>query len=146
MLNKTYTAISQALVLAFDDAYEVLIDLPDETRNTPYFYITIMNPSQIPMLTNQYQRIQPFEIQYFPKGKSYTRECMEVAEKLFEVLEYIMIDGNLVRGSDLNCKLEEGVLYFYVQFNLVVLKQTEDSFMQEIKAKLGLKEGEKDGN
>lgn len=142
MLNQTYEAIVKAIQQGFDQC-EVLIDLPKEGRNTPYFYITVVNPSQEPRLGNQYQRIQPFEIQYFPKSESYTTECMEVAEKLFDMLEYILVGEELVKGSNMNLKLEEGILYFYVQFNAILVKQrNSDSLMQDLETRLGVKKGE----
>lgn len=143
MLYETYTAIAQIIRSTLANEYDVLFDFPEQGRNTPYFYITVVNPSQEPKLGNQYLRIQPFEIQYFSKSENYTKECIEIAEKLFEILEYIQMDGRLIQGSGMNFKLEDGILYFYVNYNMIIVKDNkEDVLMSDLNAKSNLKEGE----
>lgn len=143
MLNKTYTAISQAINLIFGTDYQIIIDQMNQVLDTPYFYIKVLNPSQTQKLGNQYERIQPFDIQYFPNSEQYTTECMEVAEKLFDTLEYITLDSNIIRGTSMNFKVEDGILHFFVHFNMIVLKQNNaDLFMNDVEKNIGLKEGE----
>lgn len=143
MLNKTIIGISQALNQAFGDDYNIYIDNVEQDLNAPCFLIVSLNPSQEQRLGNRYERYQPFDIHYFPSDiEAYTRECMDVTEKLFDVLEYITVSGDLVRGTNMNGNIQDGVLHFFVDYNMFLIKQQEQINMETIDSDVSLKEGE----
>lgn len=141
MLKKTIVGISKALHETFKKAYAIHIDNIEQDLNTPCFKITSLNPSQEQRLGKRYERFQPFDIIYFPNNeKECTCECMEVTEKLFDVLEYISIDGDLVRGINMSAEIQDGILHFFVDFNMFVIKQQERINMNDINSDVSLKE------
>jgi hypothetical protein len=142
VLNKTIEGISKALYEAFGADYTIYIDNVEQDLNTPCFLIKSLNPSQEQRLTNRYERFQPFDIHYFPDAADYTDECMEVTEKLFDVLEYITVGGDLVRGTSMNAEVPDGVLHFFVDFNMFVIKQQERINMNNIQSDVSLKESD----
>jgi len=49
-----------------------------------------------------------------------------VASKLFDTLEYItLLDGDLVRGTEMHYEKVDDVLHFFVKYNMFVYKQVE---------------------
>lgn len=143
MLNKTIIGISQALNQAFGDDYNIYIDNVEQDLNAPCFLVLPITKSQEQRLGNRYERFQTFDIHYFPSNtEKYTRECMDVVEKLFDVLEHITVDGDLVRGTSMNSEIQEGVLHFFVDYNMFLTKQQERINMETIDSDVSLKEGE----
>lgn len=143
MLNKTIQGISKAVFESFGADYNIYIDNNEQDLSNPCFLITSLNPSQDQRLGNRYERFQPFDILFFPtKQEEYTSECMETVEKLFDALEYITVSGDLVRGINMNNEIRDGVLHFFVDFNMFIIKQQERINMEEIEKDVSLKEGE----
>ncbi|MFA9376231.1 MAG: DUF6838 family protein [Lachnotalea sp.] len=142
MLNKTYIGISQALNTTLGSGYTVYIDNVEQDLKTPCFYIKILNPSNEQKLGNRYERIQPFDVHYFPQSENYTVECMDMVEKLYDALEYITVGVDLVRGTKMDVNLQDGVLHFFVNYDMFVLKIVSGETMAELQSDVDLKEGE----
>ena len=54
------------------------------------------------------------------------QEIQDVASKLFDALEYItLLDGDLVRGTEMHYEKVDDVLHFFVKYNMFVYKQVE---------------------
>ncbi|WP_099469461.1 phage tail terminator family protein [Konateibacter massiliensis] len=139
MLNKTIEGISKALLGAFGEEYTVYTN-EEEDKTLPCLMVVPLTSSQEQKSDSRYERLQSFEIRYFPKEANDTRECMEAAEKLYDALEYIAVGDNLIRGSGMNTELEDKVLHFKVDFNMLLFKQTERINMDNMQSAVGVKE------
>lgn len=61
---------------------------------------------------------------------------------LFEELEYIEIDGDLVRGINMNFEIIDNVFYFFVDYNYFIIKSNDIEKMNDVELFGGLKRGD----
>lgn len=130
MLNKIITGISQALDNEFNseenEEYTIYTENVEQGLEAPCFFIFSLKPSNKQLVGNRYDRKYPFDIHYFPKEEeNCNNEINEVTERLYTALEYITVDENLVRGTNMNAEVVDDVLHFFVNFNMIVKKDTE---------------------
>ena len=145
MLNKIITGISQALDAEFNseenEEYTIYTEDVEQGLEEPCFFIFSLKPSSKQLVGNRYDRKYPFDIHYFPKDEeNINNEINEVTERLFTALEYITVDNNLVRGTNMNVEIVDNVLHFFVDFNMIVRKEiepTESMGSLKIKQRLG---------
>ncbi|HBF2884833.1 TPA: hypothetical protein KN186_001018 [Clostridioides difficile] len=83
-----------------------------------------------------------FDVHYFPKSNDKSFEINEVAEMLLEELEYIEIDGDLVRGTNMNFEIVDNVLHFFVDYNYFTIKSNDTDKMDTVELFGGLKRGD----
>lgn len=129
MINKIITGISQALDTEFNsenEEYTIYTEDVEQGLEEPCFFIFSLKPSSKQLVGNRYERKYPFDIHYFPKDEdNYNNEINEVIERLFTALEYITVDNNLVRGTNMNAEIVDNVLHFFINFNMIVKKEIE---------------------
>lgn len=141
MLNKTIEGIVKALTDTFQEDYRIYINNREEGVETPCFYIKVLNPSQTQKLGNQYERLQPFDIHYFPNNMDDISECLDMIEKLFDILEYITVVDDLVRGTKMSAEIKDGVLHFYINYDMLIIKNQTVETMGEIHSDVDVKKG-----
>ena len=91
-------------------------------------------------LGKRYFREIQFCINYFPNKGNENKECHSVAERLYNCLEWLNAQGDLLRGTGLKHDILDGVLNFYVNYNAFYHK-TEDTIpMGDISQRLNVKE------
>jgi hypothetical protein len=78
--------------------------------------------SQDKELGNRYKRYHAFDIHYFPATAFSNEECHEIAEQLYEKLEYLAVNNGVIRGEKMNHQVEENVLHFFVDYDFIILK------------------------
>lgn len=130
MLNKIITGISQKLDEEFNTEenqdYTIYTENVEQGLDEPCFFIFSLKPSSKQLVGNRYERKYPFDIHYFPKDEdNINNEINEVTERLFTALEYITVDNSLVRGTSINAEKVDDVLHFFINFNMIVKKETE---------------------
>ena len=97
----------------------------------PCFFIFSLKPSSKQLVGNRYERKYPFDIHFFPDTElvdgisTINNQLNEVTERLFTALEYITVDNSLVRGTSINAEIVDNVLHFFINFNMIVKKETE---------------------
>lgn len=141
MLNKIIDGVSVALDAAFEGITMYSEGVKQDFQE-PCFFILSLNPSQTQIVGPRYRREYPFDIHYFPReSQEKNQEMNSTAENLLQVLEYITVDGNLIRGTRMNYEKVDGVLHFFISYNLHVHKdiQKQDP-MDEVAVTSGLKE------
>lgn len=91
----------------------------------------------------RYERTNQFCIQYFPQSAKKQRECADVAERMYDCLEYITTDGDTkpIRGSKMNHQVVDGVLNFFVNYDFFTVKTEEQTPMETMTASTDVKEG-----
>ena len=142
MIEKIVNACTRKLFDEFGKDCKYYVDLPEQNFTTPCFTVGVINPlmnRRRPFAYSTtvgdinefkkamlYKRVMPVLVQYFPKDKKGKKECFQVAERLFESLEEITLDGQIVRGVDLEMQIVEDVLQFFVTYNFFTMKSTDD--------------------
>lgn len=134
MLNKIIIGISQALDAEFNsenEGYIIHTENVEQGLEEPCFFIFSLKPSSKQLVGNRYERKYPFDIRFFPDTElvdgisTINNQLNEVTERLFTALEYITVDNSLVRGTSINAEIVDNVLHFFINFNMIVKKETE---------------------
>lgn len=135
MIRKTLEAIAVQLRKEFGNHYKIWVDEQEQGLQEPCFFVQVITNSQTPKLTGNYKRSQTFDIIYFPRMRT-TFELVETAERLYSAMEYIEVNGVLVRGKNIHTETIEDTLHFIVDYdlNLKEVKEKED-YMEELKQK-----------
>lgn len=126
MLKETVIGITQALKNTFGEDYPVYTEDAGRDLNQHCFIIKLLKPSQEPQLLNRYKLNQPFDVQYCMADSETQETAADVIEVLYQCLEYITVDGDMVRGIGMKTEIAERVLHFFVDYNLFVIKKNEE--------------------
>lgn len=133
MINKIIDGISKAINEEFGDDYEIYTEEIEQGLKEPCFSIVCINPRNNLFRQNKYFRQNKFCIHYFPSSKEKRLECQQVLEKLYLILEYIDIEEvfegvkttNKTMGTEMNGEYSDGVLNFFVNYDMYVNKLEE---------------------
>lgn len=130
MINKIIDGISIALNTEFGDDYEIYTETVEQGLKEPCFSIICINPFTEQFLGKRYLKTNQFCIHYFPSSNEKKSECNSIIERLFDCLETITVDGDLIRGVSLHSEISDNVLNFFVNYDLFVYKKVEVSIME----------------
>lgn len=128
MINKIIAGISQKLDEEFNsknEEYTIYTENVEQGLEEPCFFIFSLKPINKQLVGNRYERTYSFDIHYFSKSEDSNNEINEVTERLFTALEYITVDNNLVRGTNMNAETVDNVLHFFINFNMIVKKEID---------------------
>lgn len=115
----------------FGDTYEIYTESIKQGLKEPCFSIVCLNPTINQIVGKRYFRSNQFCIHYFPSSNEKQSECHSVMENLFTTLEFITVDGDLIRGTDMHCEIVDDVLNFFVNYDMFVYKETVDEETME---------------
>ncbi len=117
MVNDIIAGISNALYNEF--GYENHMEEIKQDLEEPCFFIGILNPSAKKYPGARCRRDNSFVIQYFPESENHAAaECYSVAERMLKCLALINVQGQLLHGSSMGYRVTDGVLSFFVDYNL----------------------------
>lgn len=134
MLNSVIEGISKKLNLVFGNAYNIYDESVKQDMKEPCFFILSLNPSQEQVIGKRYVRTQPFDIHYFPSSKDINNEMNDIADSLYDALEYVTFkDTDILHGTSLNHQIVDGVLHFFVNYNFFVVKtEVPSDYMENV--------------
>lgn len=146
MIESIIEAIAVALNVEFGDGLKIYTEEKRQGLEEPCFFISCINPAHNLFMGRRYFRENMFVVQYFPKDElNPRRECNEVADRLYLCLEWLTVTGDLVMGSKMHYEVADGVLQFFVNYNLFVIKTKTDTMMEDLTLTQLEKKGGKDG-
>ena len=95
-----------------------------------------------PQRGRRYLRRELYQVTYFAGNrKIQEQEINAVTDRLYPVLEYIKMDGSLIRGTQMEHETEDNELHFSVHYDIFMLRpRPEVALMQELIQKQALKE------
>lgn len=132
MINKIIDGISVAINSEFGDEYEIYTESVEQGLTEPCFSIVCLNPTINQTLGKRYFRTNQFCIHYFPSSNIVSAECFSAMEKLISALEHITVDGDLCRGTEMRGEVIDGVLSFFVNYDMYVYKvETPEPTMED---------------
>lgn len=143
MLNNIIDGISVKLDKSFGESYTIYSEDVEQGINEPCFFIVPINSSKVSYPNARELKKNSFDVNYFPKSNDKSFEINEIAEMLLEELEYIEIDGDLVRGTNMNFEIIDNVLHFFVDYNYFTMKSNNTEKMNGVELFGGLKRGDK---
>lgn len=147
MLNSIVDGISIKLNSIFGDSYEIAAENVEQGLKPHSFFIKSLPVTHKPLLGNRAQRTYSFVISYFPdtENMEMNQEMMDVAESLLEGLESItLLNGEVIRGHDLESEIVDDVLHFSVKYIVFITKDERKELMEILGAVVGTK-GAKNG-
>lgn len=92
----------------------------------PCFFIKVLNSAQDKEFNIRYKRHVVYDIHYFSDKEEINTDCNNMADKLYEVLEYININGSLYRASKMTHEVVDDVLHFSLKFDYRVIREAEE--------------------
>ena len=132
MINKIIDGISVAINSEFGDSHEIYTESVNQDLSDGSFSILCLNPAIEQFLGKRYFRTNKFCIHYFPKTDEPRSECQSVIDRLMDCLEIIAVQGDLVRGTKMNSEIVDGVLSFFVNYDLFVYKEADRNPAMEV--------------
>jgi len=138
MINKIIDAISVSINSEFGDGYEIYTEQLEQGLQEPCFSILCLNPTNELFLNKRYFRTNQFGIQYFPSTEEKNSECNAVLERLYGCLEWITmkvdeLTGDLTRGTKMKGEVVDGVLNFFVNYDMFVYKvEVNQDIMEDL--------------
>ena len=141
MINSIIESISISLNAEFGDRYKIHREAKKQGLKEPCFFIQCLNPTEELFLWKRYFRQNQFCIQYFPEDKLHGKqECYAVGERLLSCLEYLDVSGDLVMGTKRKYEVVDGILHFFVNYDLFVYKVAESvPVMEEVSSETHVK-------
>lgn len=136
MINKIIDGICVAINSEFGDPYEIYTESIEQGLIEPCFSVVCLNPTISQILGDRYFRTNQFCIHYFPSSSEKRSECQSVLERLISALEYITVDGDQCRGTEMHCEMVDEVMSFFVNYDMyvykdVTVKDSMDSFIHK---------------
>ena len=140
MINKIIDGISVAINSEFGDNYEIYTESVEQGLKEPCFSIVALPFTNEQFLGKRYFHTSNCCIHYFPSSDESRNESFIVMARLFDALEYITVDGDLTRGTGMKAEFVDGVLDFFINYDMFVCKPGEvEPGMEEVVHKPGLK-------
>ena len=141
MISSIIKGISVAINTEFGDGYTIYTESIEQGLKEPCFFISCLNPTNKVFFGERYFRTNQMCIQYIPTNTSVEKEeCNTVVERLFNCLEYITVGEDPVRGSKMNSEIVDGILNFFVNYDLFIMKlKNEEVAMNEILKNVAVK-------
>lgn len=115
-------AVNQELDAAFPGV-EIMGEEIKQGMQEPCFFVKLLEGEQVQELGQRYRRVHSFDIQYFGTGN---RSLHDVAEKLYDAMEYVSIGDQVFRGTGMRHEIVDGVLHFFVDYNFLVRRPAEE--------------------
>lgn len=138
MTNEIISAISCALYEEFGKNYKIYKEQVKQGFQTPCFSIVCISSSTQKGLGNRYIKKNHFCIHYFSDSDKFRYECQDVYERLESCLEYVSVEGDLVRGVNIRAEeiSKDGILHVFVDYDIPILKVEQVERMGTMKAEV----------
>jgi hypothetical protein len=117
VVNSVLNSISKALYTEFGDTHHYYVEDVEQNSQLPCFTIDVLNPLSRSVNHKDYYRTVPIVIHYFTDNKTSTRKhSLGVGEQVLECLEYLEIDGHLVRAEGMSYHFVDDVLQVFLTY------------------------------
>ena len=135
MCNEIIKGISLKLNEEFGNNYKYCVDKIEQGFNKPCFFILLLTDNSNLELKSRYRYKSNFDVHFFPTiGHKQNNEIHAIKDRLYDCLEYITVNGDLVRGSSMRSEIVDGVLHFFISYNMNLQKVIgKDEYMEEVK-------------
>lgn len=144
MIRLLVESIAIQLEAAFGEDYTIYDESIEQGLKEPCFFIQCLESTSQRYRGKRFYRTHQFCIQYFPLDKINARtECEVIANRLYDALECLTLhdDQTKLWGKKMRHKIESGVLNFFVDFDLFILKETETPVMETLDHNMREKKG-----
>ncbi len=138
MLNEIIKGVSMRLSTTFGDGYKIYQDDVKQGLKRPCFFIAALKPEFSSLLGTRCINRNPLDIQYIPSDPGKNAEMFSVAGDLGEALAFITLPGgDLLHGTKMNYEVVDGVLHFFVNYNLPMIRPRDETYMETLETDVG---------
>lgn len=142
MINEIIKGVSIKLNTAFEGKYKIYQNDVEQGFTIPCFFISALKPDIAPLQKNRFMNRNPLDVHYFPTSRRNNSEMFKVAGDLMECLEFITLpNGDVLHGTSMSYEVEDGVLHFFVNFNLTLSRPSEETPMETLDVDVEPKKG-----
>lgn len=134
-VRNVMSAVSAALSAEFS-GYEIYFDDVAVGLSPPCFTVSC-GSSLRQELGRRFRRDFDIRINFFPGSDSEHTESNDAEERLYTALQYITVDGDLLRGENMQRSFSDGILSFNVRFGTYVLDVDKAEAMGDLKSRFG---------
>ncbi len=131
MLNIIIDAVSAKIKAELGESFTIYKEPQEQGFLTPCFFIGLKASAQKKMIGKRYFLERQFDIEYHPGSVNKNAEIHDMIDRLNHILEYVEPEGEVLRGTKMNCEIKDNILHFYVNYNSYVYKQTEAEEVME---------------
>lgn len=132
MVQEIIKAVCAAIYNEFGDGYTIYTEAVAQDAAVPCFFVICTQPKLNRYMDNKYYQEIPIVVQYLPTdSENYRSECEDVFERLSLSLDTISLDDSCVHGADTRGEIIDGVLNFFVNYDMMVYKNTEPKARME---------------
>ena len=119
-------------VYGLDYKYYADVDV-EQGLQEPCFFVKSLITSQTPYPSQRLYRQYSFDVQYFPSASNNNKEMREIGEELFSVFEILeLLDGLTIRAVNMRHEIQNGILHFFVDYNVFLDIDKDDVEDMEI--------------
>ena len=132
--NQIKNAIMEKLKQEFPD-YKRYGEEIKQGFQAPCFFLAVINTSsKQKMIGKRYQRTISLDVHFFPaKQENQNEQMYDMRDLLYLILEVLHIDGQILRGSEMNYEIVDGVLHFFVDYKVFVYREVvKDPVMEDL--------------
>lgn len=126
MINSIVDGIIAALKEAYPD-HDVYTESVEQGLTPPCFFVRPVAPESKHFRGSRYYRQHLFAVHFFPVTEDSREEINAVIENLYLHLEYITVDGEPMRGTNMRAEISDDVMLFFVNYDLFVRKVTPEA-------------------
>ncbi|KYG90381.1 hypothetical protein A0U40_18270 [[Bacillus] sp. KCTC 13219] len=141
MASTSFNAVRKSIIKQLKQAYpEMKVHGEGIAQHfqAPCFFVEMFPTAESKVLGNRYKRYHAFDIHYFSNEHDKNDDCHEMAEQLYNQLENITVNDDILMGTKMEHRIAEGVLHFIVHFDTFVYKAVEKApFMEVLKTGRG---------
>ena len=132
MIKEIRYGITNALYKMFGDYYNIYIDNVEQGYKNPCFFVSLVDWYSDPMIMGREKVHTQYNITFFPEHEDEpTDECYEMIQKLKQCLRMIETEnGDIFRGIDMDAKVVDGLLQFYVTYNFETIESENGNYME----------------
>lgn len=142
MINEIIKGVSMKLNATFGAGYKIYQNDVEQGFKEPCFFIAVLKPDIAPLQKNRFMNRNPLDVHYFPTSRRNNSEMFKVAWDLMECLEFITLpNGDVLHGTSMSYEVEDGVLHFFVNFNLTLSRPSEETPMETLDVDVEPKKG-----
>lgn len=130
MIEKIIDGILAALNETFGDCTLYTEEVKQGLKE-PCFFVSCISPNTKLLRGRRYQSTNQFTIQYLTNADEPRADCNKVSEQLFDCLELITVDGDLMRGTGMETVVSDDVLTFTVNYDYFSYRPNTTPNMEE---------------
>lgn len=132
MIEKYIDAISIQLD-KYLDAENIYVNQQLQDFETPCFIIQMIDSLKELKLNTRQKRIYPFDIVYIAKESEDIETLYAMGDFLYETLDMLEVEEELVRGLDLEYKIVDNALHFFVTYPMLLDYKKDNEKMSSLR-------------